>query len=437
MNNEAITALIYDNQNTLLKQRGITRNQEKEIYSTLGSKPIKIITGFRRTGKSFLAKQIAAKCTLEKGILPDNILYMNFEDYRLTEVLNAKQLGDVYDVFIAKIARKGRKILIFDEIQNIENWEKFIRTIYEKHDNTEIIITGSNSELLSSELGSRLSGRFIEFFILPFSFHEMLIYRGITINETNDWLKNKTEIEKYFFEYVKFGGLPEIFEISSDDAKTSYLSGILNKVILDDIVKRFAVANIDLLERTINYTLACSGNIVSFNRIGNHIKNMGIKAKPETIINYMNYFKKVFSIFELDRFDNKKNRFFSTLKKFFAVDTGLITLTGEINNAGFRLENIVFLELLRQKKHCGYEAAASGGEIDFIYRTNADNHQKIQVCQALTEENKKRELGNFGLLKTNTDDKNLLLSLDNEETPITYNKETIERKNIIKWLLGI
>ena len=179
-------SLIYEWQNLILKREGVVREIEGPVLSAIPSKPIKIIAGFRRTGKSFLAQRIAKRLVGQGLYRIDNILYLNFEDFRLSDINSAKKLASVYDLFITDIAKDGPKLILLDEIQNVSGWDKFVRTIYEKDEEIRIILTGSNSELLSAELGSNLAGRFIEFFILPFSFREFLLYRGIIVKDKKD-----------------------------------------------------------------------------------------------------------------------------------------------------------------------------------------------------------------------------------------------------------
>jgi len=426
-------------QNIIAKTIGVKREKEDEIAATLFSKPIKIITGFRRSGKSFLIRQIAKRYVDNNHYSLNNILYLNFEDYNFTEINNAEKLGKLYDLFVTDIADHSEKmLLIFDEIQNVKNWDKFIRTIYESETNIEIIITGSNSELLSSELSTNLAGRFIDFFVLPFSFREFLIYKNSMPDSLEDFYRNNRKITSLFNEYASYGGLPEVFEINTTDAKKSYLTGVLNKVILDDIVKRFNVENIDILEKVLGYLLSSVGNIVSFSKIERLIKSYGINVCSETIIKYVGYFVKTFALFELNKFDWKLNSFFSTTKKYFAVDTGLLTLYRfEDENYSFRLENIIFTELQRRNKKINFAMSSNNKEIDFILQNKSSKIEtKIQVCLELNDKNYRRETGSFLVAdKYIKNSKNLLLTFG--ENAILQEKNVkIEQKNILEWLLN-
>ena len=427
-------------QNVIAKTVGVKREIENEIAATLFSKPIKIITGFRRSGKSFLIRQIAKRYVENGNYSLTNILYLNFEDYNFFEINTADKLGKLYNLFVTEIANHSEKmLLIFDEIQNVKNWDKFIRTIYESENNIEIVITGSNSELLSSELSSNLAGRFVEFFVLPFSFKEFLIYKNVLPDSKNEFYRNHREISALFNEFSSYGGLPEVFEIHTSDAKKSYLTGVLNKVILDDIVKRFNVENIDVLEKILAYLLSSVGNIVSFSKIERLIKSYGLNVCTETIIKYVGYFITTFALFELNKFDWKLNSFFSTTKKYYAVDTGLLTLYRfENENYSFRIENIVFTELLRRNKTINFAMGSNNKEIDFILQDKSSQIEtKIQVCIEVNNKNYRRETGSFLLAdKYIKNSKNLLLTLGENETLQEKNTE-IEQKNILEWLLNI
>jgi len=434
-----IKNIIYDWQGQIIKTEGIKRIQEDLIFDSLGSKPIKVITGFRRTGKSFLVRQIA-KRAINSGLYKlNNILFLNFEDYEL-DINNVERLGKIYSFFKSNISEiKEKKLLIFDEIQLVKGWDKFLRTIYEKEEDIEIIITGSNSELLSSEIGSNLSGRFIEFFVLPFSFKEFLKYKNTLPDSVSAYHQNKDSIDYLFNEFVSYGGLPEVFSINAKETKVSYISGILNKVILDDVVKRFALENIEVFEQLTKYILANTGNQISFAKVANHINLSGRKVKASTLIKYSQYLVKAFAVFEVNKFDWKQSKYFSQSRKFFAVDTGLLSLfRSERENYSFRIENLIYIELLRRKKEIAFGMNQQGKEIDFIVKDSFDNKisEKIQVCLELNNNNLKREISSFEIAdKFLKKGKNVLLTLDNTEI-LKTNNLIINKINIIEWLLN-
>lgn len=440
MDSATLSSLIFEWQGIVQRRQGISRELEPRLLAAIGSRPIKIVTGFRRCGKSFLVQQVAKKLVETGTILPANLLYLNLEDFRLMEITTPERLNQVYELFLSVSAQPGKKLLIFDEIQNVANWDRFIRTIYEREgDEIEIILTGSNSELLSSELGSNLAGRFIEFFLYPFSFREYLDWHRMSVGSSADFLRNRREIMAGFNEFLTFGGLPELFTITDNDARLSYLSGILSKVILDDVVRRFRVDNVTLLEKVFHYLMANAGNVTTFASLTRHAKALGIPAKNETVIAYCSYFVKAFALLEVSRFSWKQNRVFSDTRKYYSIDTGLITLYRPMaDNLGVRLEQCVFLELARRGKTCMFATNDAGRELDFVTPDDRRGYDKYQVTAALTPEDEKRELGAFSLADPWLQGgENLLLSLDDDETPRRWQGVDIPRRHLARWLLGV
>ncbi|MGI6393652.1 MAG: ATP-binding protein [bacterium] len=253
MDKATLFPLILEWQKIAAQTEGIFRSYQSELFELMGSKPIKIVTGFRRSGKSFLIQRTISQLITEEKIARKNVLYLNFEDYRLASINNAPLLDEVFQFFMNEIADEGKKLVVFDEIQLVKDWDKFVRTIYEKYRNIEIILTGSNSELLSSELGSNLAGRFVEIKILPFDFKEFISIRGLVVKNESDYFENTNKINALFGEYLNFGGLPELISITTEKAKQSYLEGVLSKVILDDVVSRFSVRQPSVIEQIIKY----------------------------------------------------------------------------------------------------------------------------------------------------------------------------------------
>lgn len=438
MNSETLSIVLFEWQSLIRQRSGVTRQVEKNIVGAIGSKPIKIVTGFRRSGKSFLVQQVARRL-LDGGVIePANLLYLNLEDFRLMEITSPAALNQAYELFLTSSAKPGRKLLIFDEIQNVPDWDRFIRTIYERDGaDIEIILTGSNSELLSSELGTNLAGRYIEFSLLPFSFRAFLTYRGITIGDEGDYFRQRQEIHRLFNEYLRYGGLPEVFDINGAEARLSYLSGIVSKVILDDVVRRFQVSNIVLLEKLFHYLMAGAGNVTTFASLVRRAKALGIRTKPETVINYCSYLLKSFALCEINRFSWKQNRVFSDTRKYYSVDPGLVSLYSSMAEShSARLENVVFLELKRRGLEIFFGTNDTGRELDFLASKGDRHFDRYQVAVTLTADDERRELGAFSLadpyLKTGD---NIFLSLDEGEEGLRWQDVKINSNNLIRWLL--
>ncbi|MCG2776037.1 MAG: ATP-binding protein [Desulfobacterales bacterium] len=439
MEKDDVIRLIAEWQNRILRIQGIYREYLDALHATIGSKPIKIITGFRRSGKSFLVQLAARKLIENNTFSVSNILYLNFEDFRLAGINTPEKVDAFYKVFRSEIADGKKKLLIFDEIQNVNNWDRFIRTIYETDHDVEIILTGSNSRLLSSEIGSNLAGRFIELSIQPFDFTEYLRYMDVKISNAADYFRNQEKIHYHFSQYVKFGGLPEILSINSETARFSYIEGIISKVILDDIIKRFNIKHTSVVEKTLFYLFSAIGNIISFTKISNYLKRLDISIKNETLIKYIQYMLTTFAIYETNKLDWKLGKLFGTTRKYYAVDTGVVNLyPGMVSNYSKQLENIVFLKLKRNRKQINFGALPSGKEIDFITQTANGEFEKYQVTQTLHKDNYDRELSSFILQNTYLKDgKNILLTLDENEEEIDYQDAKVLKKNLIRWLLGL
>ncbi|MEW6218702.1 MAG: ATP-binding protein [Thermodesulfobacteriota bacterium] len=439
MNKETFSTVLFEWQGLIRRRGGVCRDLEAGLLRAMGSRPIKIVTGFRRSGKSFLVQQVARRLLDAGQIEPSNLLYLNLEDFRLMEVTSPERLNELYELFLSSSAKPGRRLLIFDEIQNVSAWDRFIRTIYERDGETvEIVLTGSNSELLSSELGSNLAGRFIEFSLLPFSFREFLAYRGLPIREEADYFRARQEVSRLFFEYLAHGGLPEVFDIPAPEAKISYLTGVVSKVILDDVVRRFRVDNVSLLEKLFHYLMAGAGCVTTYASLARRAQALGFRTKPETIIAYCGYLLKTFALCEVNRFSWKQSRVFADTRKYFSIDPGLITLYRPPEEGlALRLEHAVLLELRRRGAKVCFGTNDSGRELDFLAATGGRSFDRYQVAVRLTADDERRELGAFVLADPYLQaGKNLLLTLDEGEETRNWQGIPIRRCHLIRWLLG-
>ncbi len=410
----------------------VARDLEPRVLESLESKTIKIISGFRRAGKSSLVHNLI-KQTLNQKFKFQNILYLNFEDYRFAAINSLEKLDEAYKFFLNFSADKDcPKLLIFDEIQNIPNWDRFARTLsdYNKHD--QIILTGSNSEMLSSELGTNLGGRFIEFKLLPFSFQEFLRYKKQNSEELNQAPMKKSAL---FYEYFNKGGLIDVHNISNEQTRQDFIEGIISKIILDDVVKRFNIRNATAVELILKFVFANIGKPLSPSRLAKYFKELNISIEEDTITDYLLYLSKTFAIDELLKFDWSTKKIFSKLKKFYAVDLALVKAYSR--DLGFQLENLVYLELKRnpQIKQIYYGASVKS-EIDFIVEDQAQGYLKYQVTTSLTQQNYDRELKAFleadQYLQKHP---NIILVLEGEDLELEYKGVKVSQRNIIKWLL--
>ena len=379
---------------------------------------IKVITGIRRSGKSTLLLMFK-DYLLKNGVKQENIIHINFESGLYDNIKNYK---DLYQYVKEKI--KNNKIyLLLDEVQNVESWEKAINAFKVDFD-IDIYITGSNAYLLSSELSTLLSGRYIEIKMYPLSFKEFLMFNKY----------DESNLEDKFNEYLKYGGLPAIALIkNNDELILSYLNDIYNTIVKKDIIDRNNIKDIALLENIIKYLFSNVGSPISSNKISDYLNSNKIvqKANHQTIDNYLNMLEKSYIIYKADRIDVKSKALLKTLGKYYVSDTGLrnIILGFRNINEGHLLENVVYLELLRR----GYKVNIgknSDYEVDFVAE-NTHTIKYYQVTQTLSDEQvKNRELRSLESISDNYG--KIILSMDKS---INNDYNGIKVKNIINWLL--
>jgi len=395
-------------------KRELYLNQIKRL---IGKEPIKIITGVRRSGKTYLLKSIQDELE-NRGIKKENIFLISFESMKYNKIENFKQL----DECIINLTKntKGKVYLLFDEIQNVENWEKSINACRVDLD-CDIYITGSNSELLSGEMATLISGRYYQINIYPFSFAEFIQYKK-EIEKIDT-----TDLEKLFKEYVEYGGMPPIQQVAVQD-KYSYLGDIYNTILLKDIVTRHNIRNSDMLNRILDYVIMNIGKNFSAGNIVKYMKHERRKISKDTILDYLLYSKNACFIHKVPRENIKGKKVLQHNEKYFLVDHGFYQAKyGEIENIGSILENIVYIELLRR----GYDVKIgmiNEKEIDFVC-TRDKEKLYIQVTYQLENDNTiEREFS--GLAKINDNFDKYVLSMDK----IDFSGSGLKHRNIIDFL---
>lgn len=397
----------------------IRENYLKKMIDAKDTEFIKVITGVRRSGKSTLLLMFK-DYLINNGIKDDNIIYINFESAEFDDI---KDYKDLYKYIKEKI-KKGRVYLLLDEIQNVKSWEKTINSFKVDFD-IDIYITGSNAYLLSSELSTLLSGRYIEIKMYPLSFKEFLKFNNY----------DNTNLDDKFNEYLKYGGLPAITLIKdNDELVLSYLNGIYNTIVKKDIVDRNNIKDVALLENIIKYLATNIGSSVSAKKISDFLNSNKIteKSNHQTIDNYLSMLEKSFIVYKANRTDVRNKSLLKTLGKYYISDTGIrnIILGFRNINEGHLLENVVYLELLRR----GYSVniGKSGDfEVDFVAE-NPNDIKYYQVAQTLAnEEVKEREIRSLESISDNYE--KIILTMDK-----TINKDYngIKVMNIIDWLLN-
>jgi predicted AAA+ superfamily ATPase len=388
----------------------------EQIYRFKNQNVIKVITGQRRSGKSFILKSIINDLQTQ-GIPEKNIIYINKEDLQFDKIISYKELHNFIEIKLQKINKNKRIYLLIDEVQEIVGFEKTVRS-YALDKNFDIYITGSNSEIISSELSTYLGGRYIETFIAPLDFREFLRFSG---------LKSEHEsLEKYF----RYGGLPFIHNMPlNDELAFTYIKNIFNSILLKDVIKKFDIRNIALLEKLVMFLCGNIGFEFSANSISKYLKNEGVKVTPSVILDYLYALRAGYFIHEVKRYDLEGKRVFKQNAKYYVNDIGIRNSLGGFDEAMINqiMENVVFMQL-KSDRYEVYTGALGDKEVDFVA---IKNNQIKYIQVALTIGDKKtreREFGN--LLKINDNFEKIVVSLDS----VVSNYRGIKHLKLIDFL---
>lgn len=361
-----------------MKNRDLYLNQ---LIKFRDKKLIKVITGLRRSGKSTLLS-LFENHLIASGVDKNHIIRMNFESFEFDEITSYKKLHEYIRERI--IDKNVKHYILLDEVQQVSSWEKVINSFLVDA-NVDVYITGSNAYLLSSELSTLLSGRYVEIKMQPLSFKEYL-----------DFLASDTEsnlLEK-FNQYLQYGGLPTVVELlDNPDTIGPFLEGIYNTVLMKDVIERNRVRDAALLENILKFIAANIGSIVSTKKISDYLTSSGRKTTSDTIDNYLKLLENAFIIYKANRYDLKGKMFLKTLEKYYIVDIGIRNkLTGlQGKDYGHVLENLVYLELLRR----GYEVSigkVGSLEVDFVATKSGEKIYYQVSSTIMDEKTREREL---------------------------------------------
>ena len=393
----------------------------KDIRGFYNQDIIKVITGMRRSGKSILLLQIMEELK-EQGIKDKQIIYLNFEIIENMKYASPDSLNS----YISDQIKKNQKYyLFFDEIQNVQNWEKVINSFKAKYkDKISIFITGSNSKLLSGELATLIAGRYVSFNIYPFTFREVC---ELTNNEN----KNKYELAELFDNYIKWGGMPQRFSQNNEIEIKNYLKDVYNSIVIKDIIERYKIKDIDLFNRIITYIITTPAQTFSAGSLVKYFESENRKVSLETIYNYLEYITESLIVKKAERYDIRGKRILTGKYKYYVADLGFteIISEGQKEQIGFKLENIVYNELISR----GYNVNVGNigeKEIDFI-ATKFEKKIYVQVVYLLADEDViNREFGVFDNIKDNYP--KYVISMDT----LSYSQNGIIHKNIIDFLLS-
>ena len=363
----------------------------KRIRPFIGGELIKVMTGIRRAGKSVMLELIKDELTAS-GIDPSQFISINFEDMRYMHLQNAEALHE--EILKRAAGITGKVYLFFDEIQEVEGWERCVNSLRIALD-CDIYITGSNARLLSGELATYIGGRYVEFVIYPFSFAEFLeLYHTVTPGAS---------IQQSFQKYLLAGGMPYLANLQyEEEPSRQYLLDLFNSVQLKDIVKRNSIRDVDLLERILAYITANTGSVFSASSLVRFFKNEQRSVSAETILNYIRYCCEAYLFYQVKRQDLQGKQILSTNEKYYIADHGIreAVFGGNMRDINLILENIVYMELLRR----GYAVTVGRNgnkEIDFVCEQRGERLY-VQVAYLLaSDDTVNREFGAYQGIRDN------------------------------------
>lgn len=374
---------------------------------------IKIVTGFRRCGKSTLLLQFQ-EYLRECGVDSSQVISINFEKLEFEDLLDYKAL---YNYVTERLHPDKTTYIFLDEIQLVEKYQKAVDSLFVK-DNVDLYITGSNAQMLSGELATLLSGRYVEIEMLPLSFAE---YFELVGGDKRDAWKR----------YFTNGGLPYTANIGDEEILHDYLLGIYNTVLLKDVVERRKVQDVPLLRSVVKFLFDNIGNIISSKKISDSLVSFGRKTTSVTVENYIEALSEAFVIYRADRYDVKGKQHLKSLEKYYIVDVGLrkLLLGNKAADIGHVLENIVYLELLRRGFQV-YIGKVDDLEIDFIAEKNGDKEYYQVSASVLDSTTFEREIA--PLSKVHDNYPKYIITMDE----FSSNNDGIKQINVVDFLLG-
>ena len=376
---------------------------------------IKIITGIRRCGKSTLMN-LFKEYLLQSGIDSSQIISINLEDLKYNFIQNYM---DLYNYITENLLEDKKNYIFIDEIQIIPEFQKVADSLY-LNKNIDLYITGSNAKLLSSELSTLLTGRYVEIKMLPLSFKEFISSKDIT------------DLETLYNEYISLGSFPYTTQLEEDEI-SRYLGTLFNDVIIKDVMIRKGITDESMLKSVATFALDNIGNLLSSNNIANTITSDGRSINVRTVEKYLEGFIESFFLYKASRYDVKGKQYLKTGEKYYVSDLGLryFMLGRKLGDRGHILENIVYLELLR-RGYDVYIGKVDDYEVDFV-ALNSDGRIYIQVCETLRDNENKtltRELNSLERIPDNYT--KIILTMD--KMPLS-NENGIIVKNALDWLL--
>ena len=396
-----------------------------KIGQYIGSKLVKVLVGQRRSGKSFVLRQIM-NGLIEKGVSAKNLFFISKEFIEFYFVEDYLALEDLFQCYLREFQPEGKVYLFIDEVQNVKGWERFVNSHSQDFtSDVEIFISGSNSRMLSSELATLLSGRYVEFPIYPFRYNEYVS------------MMQRVEGRQSYVEYLKSGGLPGMFELLSEESKVQYVSSVKDTIMLRDIIQRKqndanspAVRDAKLLDDIFVYLISNASNPISIQNIVKYFKGKQRKVAYETVSNYVAYIAETFLVHPVMQYNIKGKSVSETPFKYYSNDLSFknYLYPGIAYGMGYLLENAVYLELLRHG-FLVYEGAGRDKEVDFV-AIKGDRRIYIQ-CAYMIEEDDTRKREYASLLDIADNYEKWVVTLDEIQYPIYEGV-----KHVQAWLLN-
>lgn len=391
-------------------------NYLQKLIAFKDKKLIKVITGIRRCGKSTIM-EIYRDWLVAHGVMQEQIVYLNFEDYDYFELRDPRKL---YAYVKPLIQQDKMTYIFFDEIQHVTDFPDIINSLNLKS-TVDLYVTGSNAYMLSSEIATLLSGRYVEIAMLPLSFKEYAEGIGGT-----------DHLPQAYMEYVSKSSFPYTLELDTENEISDYLNAVYNTIVVKDIMSRNKLSDVMMLESVIRFTADNIGNILSTKRIADLMSADGRKIDQKTVEKYLSTLCESFFLYEVKRYNIKGKQLLKTLGKYYLVDIGLrrMLLGSRSFDAGRILENIVFLELLRRQKKV-YIGKMDNLEVDFVAIDENDITYYQVAATVRDEKTLKRELASLQQIKDQYP--KYILTLDEDPTA---DYDGIKRINALKWLMG-
>lgn len=385
---------------------GYKRNEYTDkITDYIGNRLIKVLVGQRRSGKSYILRQVA-KQLVDSGVKPENTLFINREFTDLDFLKTYKDLDELIKLYKKELKPSGKVYIFIDEIQIIEGWEKVVNSYSQDFSESyELFISGSNSKMLSGELATLLSGRYVSFEVFPFSYTE---YVGITEEEKG---------RQSYIAYMNSGGLPELFMLQKPELKRNYVSAIKDTVLLRDIIQRHNVRDAKLLEDIFVFLVNNASNLISITNIVKYFKGQGRRTSFDAVSTYIGYIENTFLVHRCDRYDIKGKDTLSGNAKYYINDLAYKNYhySGYGYGFGYLVENLVYLEL-RRSGFDVYVGALRNKEVDFVAK-KADRVLYLQSTYMLTDETTvEREYSALEAIDDNYE--KIVVSLDDLTMPV-------------------